>query len=324
MAVGKLRTDLKLAIELGGLGEGRVGLRHPALGDHRPGDRPVHPGHQRGIAHLRCQCEGELGGLGGTGVGAHVHVGRDDAGVEEQEGVRVVHSGAVQFVEGGLEQVAGVAEFTGEVVGHGTATDGRHAVRQRGVAQPLLGLLEPLARRFQVPGLQGAFAEPKQRGGLLGDKAVRLRLREESVVLLRRDLGLTGGEGALRVGEPQPQVGGEVGGAAGGQFLVRHPEALGDVPERRLGGPHPPGLQGGNVGGRIHGLRQLLLRQPACRTQLLHPAPDDLRSVTLRHDLSMPVSRVTFGQVLTNIQLPLFLLPFDTPNLYVKREIKPA
>lgn len=284
----------------------------------------MHPGDEGRITHLGRQGERELRRLRGPRMGAHVHVRGNDARVEEQQRVRVVHPRAVEFVEGGLEQITGVAEFTGEVVGHGPAAQGGHPVRQGCVAEALFRGLETFPRGLQVPGLQGAFAEPEQRRGLLGDEPVRVRLREQRVVLLRRDLRLAGGERALGVGEPQPQIGGEVGGAPGRDLLVRHPEPLGDVPQRGLGGPHPPGLQGGDVRGRVRRFRQLLLRQSAFRTQLLNPAPDDLRAVTLRHGLSMPLTRVTLGQLLTIVQLPLRPLPFDALNPYVKRRIKPA
>lgn len=250
----------------------------------------MHPGDERRVADLRRERERELGGLGGAGVRAHVHVGRDDAGVEKQQGVRVVHTGPVQLVQRGLEQVAGVTEFTGEVVGDGAAAQGGHPLGQRRVPEAPLRRLEPLLGGLQVPGLQRAFAEPEQCGGLLGDESVRVRLREEHRVLLRRDLGLAGREGALRVGEPQPQPGREMVRAAGRQLLVRHPEPLGYVPQRGLRGAYPPRLQRRDVGGRVRRFRQLFLCQPAFRTQLLDPAPDDLRAVTLRHGLSMPLS----------------------------------
>lgn len=264
----------------------------------------MHARHQGRIADLRREGEGELGGLRGPGVRAHVHVGRYDARVEEEEGVGVVQAGPVQLVERGLEQVAGVPEFTGEIVGGRPAAHRRYPLRQRGVAEPLLRLLETPARRLQVPGVQGAFAEPEQRRRLLGRQPVRDRLREQRGVRLGGDLGLSGGERALRVGQPQPQVGGEVGGAPGRQLLVGDPEPLRDVPQRRLGGAHTSRLQGGDVRRGIGGFRQLFLRQAALRPQLLHPAPDDLRVVPLRHGLSMPLSRVKSAQLLTIVQLP--------------------
>jgi hypothetical protein len=283
VAVGQLGAQPQLAVQLGRLGQGGVGLRDPALGEQGTGHRPVHPGDQRGVAGLRGEGEGELGGLGGAGVGAHVHVRADDAGVQEQQRVGVVQAAAVQLVEGGLQQVDGVPQLARQVVRDGTAPYGRHARRQRLAGQPLLGPLEALARLAQLARLQGAVPQPQQSAGLFGRQPVGLRLREQRPVLLGRLLRPAVGEDALGLGEPQPQVGGEVSGPPDGQLLERDPEPLRDVLQRLVGGAHPPRLHRGDVGRRVGRFRKLTLRQPPLTAQLLHPTPDDLGIVPFPH-----------------------------------------
>ncbi len=283
VAVGEFRADLQAAVQLGRLGQRGVGLGETALGDQGAGDRAVHAGDQGGVAGLRGESQGELGGLGGASVRAHVHVRADGAGVEQQQGVRVVQAAAVEFVEGGLQQVDGVSEFTGEIVGDGPAAQGRDPGGQRRTGQARLGPLEELPPRHQLARLQGALAEPEQRGGLLRGQAVRLGLAEQPGVLLRRLLGLADGEGALRLGQPQPQLGDAPRRVPAGEFVEGDAEPLGEMPQGVVGGPHPAGLQGGDVGGRVHGLRQLPLCQSSFDTQPLHPAADGPRIVTLPH-----------------------------------------
>ncbi len=189
----------------------------------------------------------------------------------------------VEFVEGGLQQVDGVAELARQVVGDGASAQGRDAGGQRGVGEGLLRPLEVPPGVGEFTGVQGRLAEPQLGGGLDVDEVVPLGLGEQRGVQLGGPLGLAAGERALGLGEPEPEVGGEPGGAPGGQFLVRHPEPLGDVPERLVGGAHPAGFEGGDVGGGVGGLGELLLRQSAGGPQLLHPSADDLRFVAVRH-----------------------------------------
>ena len=197
------------------------------------------------------------------------------------------------------------------------AAQGGDAGRQRGVAEPLLGLLEPLLGCLQVAGLQGALTESEQRVGLLGDQPVLLRLREDDREPLGGGLRGTVGEGALGAGQAQPQLGGEPGGAAGGQFLEPHAEPFGDVPQGRFGGPDPAGLQGRDVCRGVRRFRQLTLCEALFRPQSLHSAPDDLGIVTLGrtcHDVSMPGAPVTPAAL---PQLPSVLLPLagQSPTL---------
>ena len=164
VAVGQLGTDLELPVELGRLGQRGVGLGDAALGEHRAGDRPVHPGDQRRVADLRRQREGELGGLRGAGVGAHVHVRADDAGVEQQQRVGVVQSRRGSARRGWTPAGSGVAEFAREVVGDGAAAEGGDARRAAGrPASSCSACLEAPPRGHQVAGLQRALAEPEQR-----------------------------------------------------------------------------------------------------------------------------------------------------------------
>ena len=221
-------------------------------------------------------------------MGAHVHVGADDAAVEEEQGVGVLEAAAVELVEGGLQEVDGVTEFTGQVVGHGTTAQRGDPGGEGMVGQTRLGTLEIEPPHVQLPRLQGAFAEPEQRGGPFPAEPVPFGLREQGAVLLGRLLRRAGGEGALCLGQTQPQIGGEAGRAAGGEFVEGDTEPLGQMPQRVVGGAHPAGLQGGYVGGRVRGLRQLLLGQPAFGAQLLHPATDRGRVVSLRHRPNSP------------------------------------
>lgn len=214
---------------------------------------------------------------------------------------------AVQLVDRRLKKVYGVTEFTGEIVRDGPSAQGGDAAGERFVGQTPFGLLEVLLGGAEIPGLHSALAEPEQRGGLLREEPEPRGLLPQLPVLLGRGLGLAGGEGALGVGEPEPDVRGQMGRAPGHDLLVRHPEPLGDVPQRLVGGPHASGLQGGDVGGCVGGLRQLPLCQPLLDTQPLHPAPDDLRVVALHHR-----------------QLPCAHLPLRSVKLYVKPRIKRA
>lgn len=232
VAVGEFGADLELAVQLGGLGEGGVGLGDPAFGEQGAGDGPVHTGDQGGVRGLRGEGEGVLGGLGGAGVGAHVHVGADDAGVEQQEGVGVVQSAAVELVEGGFDEVDGVAQFTGEVVGHGPAAQRGHPGGQRGVGvrEDLPGPLEVPPGGVDFPDVDVAVAEPEQRRRPFLGEPVRVRLREQRGVLLGRGLGLAGGEGALGFGQSHPQGRDEVRGPSGGELLEGDAEPVGDMP----------------------------------------------------------------------------------------------
>lgn len=135
----------------------------------------------------------------------------------------------------------------------------------------------------EVAGVDAALAEAEQGGGLFLDEPVPLGLGEQLGVLAGGVLGSAGGEGALGLDEAQAQVGAEVGGAAGGQFLEVDAEAAGDVPQRVVGGAHAAGLQGGDVGGGVGGLGQLPLGEALVHAQLLHAAADDARFVPLGH-----------------------------------------
>lgn len=255
----------------------------------------MHPGDEGGVAGLRGERQGEFGGLGGAGVGAHVHVGADDARVEEEQGVGVVEATAVELVDGGFQQVDGVAEFTGEVVGEGTSAQGGDAGGQRYVvAEGLLGLLEVLACGAQFARLHGALPEPEQGGGPHLGEVERVGLGEQAAVLRGGLLGLPGGEGALGLGEAQAQIGDETGRAAGRQFLEPDAEAVGEMPERVVGGAHPTGLQSGDVGRCVRRFGELFLCQSAFDPQLLHPSPDDARVVPLRHG-QLPKPLLPFG-----------------------------
>ncbi len=297
MAVGEFGAQLQPAVQLGRLGERGVRLGDPALGEQGAGDGAVHPGDQRGILGLRGEREGELGGLGGAGVGAHVHVGADDAGVQEQQCVGVVQSAPVQLVDGGFQEVDGVAEFTGEVVGDGPPADGGHPGRQGLPGEVRLGPLEVRVRLLQLAGLQGAFAQPEQRGRLFGAESVRPGLREQGGVLCGRLLGPAVGEGALGSGEAQPQVGGEVGGPAHRQLLEGDPEPAGDVPQRLVGGADPARLQGGD----------LSAGSASCRWV----SPRSLRSCCTRRPMTSGSSR---SRIRCYPQLPWCPLPLGSDS----------
>lgn len=262
----------------------------PALGEEGARHRAVHPGDERGVTGLGCEGEGELGGLGGAGLGAHVHVRAYDGGVEQQQRVGVVQAAPVQLVEGGLQQVDRVPQLPGEVVGDGPAAQGGDAGRERRVREAFLRPLEVEPGRLQLTGLDPALPESEQGGGPLRHEAVLLGLREQFRVLPCRLLRLPGGQGPLGLGEAQPQIGDEPGGAAGGQLLEVHAESLGDVSERLVGGPHPACLQGRDIGGGVRRLGQLPLRQPLSDPQPLHPTSDDLRLVPLTHGPNHPNS----------------------------------
>lgn len=262
----------------------------------------MHTGDQGGVRGLRGEGEGVLGGTGGAGVGAHVHVGADDAGVEQEEGVGVVQSAAVELVEGGFDEVDGVAQLTGEVVRHGPAAQCGHPGGQRGVGvrEDLLGALEVPPGGVDFPDVDVAVAEPEQRRRPFLGEPERVRLREQRGVLLGRGLGFAGGEGALGLGQSHPQGRDEVRGPSGGELLEGDAEPVGDVPQRLVGGAHPSRLQGGDVRGGVRRLRQLSLRQPTIGPQLLDSSPDRPRIITVRH-AQRP-------------QLPLCPLPFDSDS----------
>jgi hypothetical protein len=177
-----------------------------------------------------------------------------------------VQAATIQLVEGGLQQVDGVPEFTGEVVRDGPPAQRRDPGGQGVVGETGLGPLEVLPARHQLARLQGALAEPEQRGGLLPGRPVRLGLDEQLGVLLRRRLGLTDGQAAPRLGQPQPQLGHEPGRTPGGEFLEGDAEPPGEMPQGVVRGPHPARLQGGDIRGGVRGFRQLPLRQPAFDT----------------------------------------------------------
>lgn len=292
------------AVQLGRLGERGVGLGEAALGEQGAGDRAVHAGHQRGVTGAGREGEGEFGGLRGARVGAHVHVRADRAGVEQQQRVGIVQTAAVQLVQGGLQQVHGVPQFTGEVVRERASAQGGDPGGQRGpgIDEALLGPLEVLASRGQFAGLHGTLAEPEQRGGPLLGQLVRLGLGEQPGVLRGRLLRALGGEGALRLGEPESQVGGEAGGSSGDQLLVSDTEPVGEVPQRLVGGADAAGLQGGDVGGCVRRFRELALGHPALGAQALHPASDVVSVVTVPH-----------------CQLPMRLLPFGADGSRLNR-----
>ncbi|CAL2055644.1 hypothetical protein GPN2_10232 [Streptomyces murinus] len=293
VAVGQFGAQLELAVQLGGLGEGGVGLGGAALGEQGAGHRAVHPGDQRRVPRAWGERERELGGLGGARVGAHVQVGADDAGVQEQQRVRVVQTAPVEFVEGGFQEVDGVPEFARQIVGDRPAAHGGGTGRGGGVREAFLGTLEVPVGARQLAGFQGAFAEPQQRGRLLARQAVRLRLGQQFGVPSRRLLGPPVRERPPGLGEPQPQLGREMGGAAQGQFLEAHAEPPRDVPQRLVGGAHPARLQGGDVRRCVGRFGQLPLGQPALAAQPLHPSPHRLRIVPLTHRRNPQLARRT-------------------------------
>ncbi len=283
VAVGQLGAQVQPSVQLGRLGQGGVRLREAALGQQGAGHRPVHARHQRRVAGLRGQRQRELRGLRGPCVRAHVHVRADDAGVQQEQRVRVVQAAPVQLVDGALQQVHRVPQFPREVVRDGPAAHRRHPRGQRGVGEPRLRLLEVAPPVGEFTRVQRALAEPEQRGGLLLRQLLRLRLGQQRRVLLHRRLRLPDGEGALRLGQPQPQFGDPARGTPGRQFVELDSEPLREMPQRLVGRAHPAGLQGGDVGGGVHRLRQLFLCQPARHAQPLHTPPDRARLVPLPH-----------------------------------------
>lgn len=149
-----------------------------------------------------------------------------------EKSIGIVQPAAVQLVDRGLEKVYGITEFTGEIVRDGPAAQGGHPPGQRLVGETPLGEFEVLLGGREIPGLHPALPEPEQRGRLFPHQPQPRGLLPRLPVLLGRRLGLAGGEGALGVGEAQPEVRGQVGRSPGHQLVVRQAELLGDVPQR--------------------------------------------------------------------------------------------
>ncbi|GAA2783202.1 hypothetical protein GCM10010441_05180 [Kitasatospora paracochleata] len=240
-------------------------------------------GDEGGVGGAGGEGEGEFGGLRGAGVGAHVHVGADDGRVEEQQGVGVVQAGGVELVDGAFQQVAGVAEFTGEQVGDGPAADGGGAAGQRLVGELCLGGLEVPGGVRESAGFEGAFAESEVGGGP--------DVGEVGLFGPVQDVGeaaggvadVAGGEDTLGVGEGEFEFGGELGGSSGGEFVVGDAEAFGDVSQGGVGGLGAAGFEGGDVGGGVGGFGESALGQSALVSEVLDALPDGGGRVFLGH-----------------------------------------